>query len=186
MATRKLPITLCVVQTASTALLTAWADRVDWLLGDSNQIPPPFVKVHLAVIDLRKIWRGINAPTFPFNLAGEKQFQLLGLSVPEILYLFAVAALWYSVGLEARSSKAPLKRSRVLAVASVMWGVILLFLSIVQMPEAFPWTFAFGRVFRPVALINALLYAMWSVVLIWFGFTRIRTSFGSHQNLSRS
>jgi hypothetical protein len=97
-ASRRLPITLCIAQTAVTAVLTFWADRMERLLADSNRIPPHFVKLHLAVLSLREIWRGINAPTVPLNFAGLKPFQLLGLSVPEILYLIAVAALWYLVG----------------------------------------------------------------------------------------
>ena len=94
----RFPLALCLVQTALTAVLTLWADRVDWLLGDSNRVPPPFLKVHMLVIELRRVWRGVNAPTLPFNFAGQKRFQSLGLSVPEILYLVAVAALWFLVG----------------------------------------------------------------------------------------
>ena len=101
MVSRKLPIALCVCQTGATALLTLWADRVDWLLGDSHRIPPRFVKLHLAVIDLRNIWRGVNAPTVPFNLTGSaayRHFQVLGLSVAELFYFVLVAILWYWVG----------------------------------------------------------------------------------------
>ena len=61
MPSRKLPLALCVAQTAATAILTFWADRMEWLRGDSNRIPPHFVKLHLAVLDLREAWRGINA-----------------------------------------------------------------------------------------------------------------------------
>jgi hypothetical protein len=51
----------------------------------------------MLVIKLKRVWRGVNAPTLPFNFAGQKRFEILGLSVPEILYLFAVAALWFLV-----------------------------------------------------------------------------------------
>ena len=78
---------------------------MDWLLGDSNRIPPRFVQVHLAAIELRQVWRGVNAPTFPFNLAGQRHFQLLGLSIAEILYLIAVAVLWYLCGILAAGKK---------------------------------------------------------------------------------
>jgi hypothetical protein len=171
---RKLPIALCVAQTAATAILTFWADRMEWLLGDSNRIPPHFVKLHLAVLDLRELWRGINAPTFPFNFAGLKPFKLLGLSVPEILYLITVAVLWYLVGYFREQRK--MQKNRVVAIAILMWGVILLLLSIVQMPEAFPWTFAFGRIFRPNRFLNPLLYTVWSLILIRFGVKNLRAS----------
>lgn len=174
MESRKLPIVLCLAQTTMTAVLTFWADKMEWLLGDSHRIPPHFVRFHLAALDLREIWRGLNAPTFPFNLAGLKPFQLFGLSVPEILYLIAVAVLWYWVG-HYRTERTT-QMSRLPAIAILSWGVILLFLSIVQMPEAFPWTFAFGRIFRPIRLLNALQYAIWSSVLIRFGVKNLLVS----------
>jgi hypothetical protein len=93
----RFPIALCLTQTAVTGVLNLWADRVDWVLGDSNRIPPTFLRVHMLVIELKRVWRGVNAPTLPFNFAGQKRFEILGLSVPEILYLFAVAALWFLV-----------------------------------------------------------------------------------------
>lgn len=87
MASRRLPIALCVAQTVATAVLTLWADRMELIVClAGNRIPPQFVKLGLPVLPLREIWRGINAPTFPFNQARPKLFQLFGLSVPEILY----------------------------------------------------------------------------------------------------
>jgi hypothetical protein len=180
MPSRKLPLALCVAQTAETAILTFWADRMEWLRGDSNRIPPHFVKLHLAVLDLREVWRGINAPTFPFNFAGLKPFSLLGLSVPEILYLIAVAVLWYLVGYFREQRK--MQKNRVVAIAILLWGLILLLLSIVQMPEAFLWTFAFGRIFRPNRFLNALLYAVWALVLIRFGVKNLRAFSQTQQN----
>ena len=149
MPSRKLPLALCVAQTAATAILTFWADRMEWLRGDSNRIPPHFVKLHLAVLDLREVWRGINAPTFPFNFAGLKPFSLLGLSVPEILYLIAVAVLWYLVGYLREQRK--MQKRRAVSIAVLLWGTILLCLSIALIPEAFPWTF-----FPPLRLLNPL------------------------------
>jgi hypothetical protein len=174
---RKLSIALCIIQTVLTAFLTLWADRVEWLLGDSTRTPPRFLKVHLAVIELRQIWRGVNAPTFPVNLAGRKPFQVLGLSMPEILYLVAVAALWYLVGHFREQRKMRNDNTsgrahpwtRIVAVAILIWGAILFALSVLQMPDAFPWTFAYGRIFSPIALVTALLYGVWSLVLIRFG-----------------
>jgi hypothetical protein len=169
---RKLPIVLCVAQTVVTAILTVWADRMEWLLGDSNRIPPHFVRLHLAVLDVREIWRGVNAPTVPFNFAGLKPFQLLGLSVPEILYLIAVAVLWYLVGHFREQRQTQI--SRILAVAILIWGAVLFVLAIVLTREAFPWGFTFGRLFRPINLLNAVLYATWSIILIWFGVKNLR------------
>jgi hypothetical protein len=83
------------MQVAITAVLTLWADRVDWLLVDSKRIPGPFVHV---VLKLRLIWRGVNAPTCPLCLAGSSNHSILGFSAGELLYLAAVASLWYLVG----------------------------------------------------------------------------------------
>jgi hypothetical protein len=135
---------------------------MEWLRGDSNRIPPRFPRLHLAVLDIREIWRGINAPTVPFNFAGSKPFQLLGLSGPEILYLMAVAFLWYLVGYFREQPNT--RRSRSFSIAILLWGVTLLCLCIVLMREAFLWT-----LFDPVRFLNALLYAIWGLVLIRFG-----------------
>lgn len=190
---RRLPIALCILQTTVTSLLTFWADRMDWLLGDSNRIPPRFVQVHLAAIELRQVWRGVNAPTFPFNLAGQRHFQSLGLSIPEILYLTAVAVLWYLCGVWAANKNGepsphptPYQTSRIVALAILFWGVILFVLSILQVPQAFPWTFAFGKIFRPIPLIVAVLYAIWAIVLIRFGVKHVRVSFRTHQGVAPS
>lgn len=171
------PVALCVTQTVVTAVLTVWADRVDWLLGDSNRIPPPFLKVHMLVIELRRVWRGVNAPTLPFNFAGQKRFQILGLSVPEILYLFAVAALWFLVGYFRERTKqrnADPSRStgpsKTIAVAILVWGVVLFLFALLQIREAFPLGFTFGNTFNLIAFLNVALYALWAVLLIRFGF----------------
>ena len=120
MASRRLPIALCVTQTAATAALTFWADRMQWLLADSNRVPPHFVRLNLAALDLREVWRGINAPTVPFNFAGLKPFQLLGLSVPEILYLMAVGVLWYLVGYF--HGQRTTLRNPAVSIAILLWG----------------------------------------------------------------
>ena len=176
MVSRRMPIALCVAQTTATAALTFWADRMEWLLPDSSRIPPHFVRLHLAVLDVREVWRGINAPTVPFNFAGLKPFQLLGLSVPEILYLVAVAVLWYLVGYfhEQRNTQ----KNPVVSIAILLWGVILLCLCIVLMREAFLRSF-----FYPVRFLNALLYAIWALVLIRFGAKNLRAFYGPQQNI---
>ena len=171
----KLPIALCVAQTTVTAILTFWADRMEWMRGDSNRILPRFARVHLAVLDLRNTWRSVNAPTFPLNFSGYKSFHVLGLSVGEILYLVAVAVLWYLVGYFRQQRK--MHKRRAVSIAVLLWGMILLCLSIALIPAAFPWTF-----FLLLRLLNALLYAVWALVLIRFGVKNLRAFSQTQQN----
>jgi len=177
----RLPIVPCAIQTAVTGLLTLWADRVDWLLGDSNRIPPPPRKIHILVIQLRRVWRGVNAPTLPFNYAGHQRFHILGLSVPEIPYLLAVVALWFLVGYfrePAKQRKLNPSRttgsSKTIPVGSMVWEVILLLFSLLQIREAFRG-FRFWRTFNLTAALNVPLYAMGAVVLIRFGLQALET-----------
>ncbi len=185
MVSRKLPIALCVCQTAATALLTLWADRVEWLLGDSHRIPPRFVKLHLAVIDLRNIWRGVNAPTVPLNLtepgsAAYRHFQVLGLSVAELFYFVLVAILWYWVGhlFDGRKRAKPTvsdqirPKSRLNALLFVGWGLFVLVFAILQLPEVLVW----GRIFRLVPFFKVLFYVAWSLALMMLGVARLRAS----------
>jgi hypothetical protein len=102
------------------------------LLALSNRAPGPYVYVHLFIIEARVIWRGVNAPTFPLSRA---------FGVSEILYLAAVAALWYLVGrfFDRRGrSEVPegqgIKTSRtILHFLMMVWGIFLLLESL--------WTF---------------------------------------------
>jgi hypothetical protein len=167
---RKLPIALCVAQTAVTAMLTFWADRMEWMRGDSNRFLPHFARLHLAVLDLRETWRSINAPTFPLNTAGYKGYPVSGMSVGEILYLVAVAVLWYLVGYFHEQRKR--RKKRAVSIAILIWGVILLCLSIAMMPEmAFKAGF-----FIPLGFLNASPYVVWGLVLIRFGVRNLRFS----------
>jgi len=164
---RKLPLALCVAQTAATAILTFWADRMEWMRGDSNRIIPRSARLNYVILDLRNTWRSINAPTFPLNYAGLKSFHVLGLSAMEILYLIAVAVLWYLVGYF-REQEGMQKR-RAVAIAILLWGVILLFISIAMMPAIFKAGFLI-----PLGLLNASLYAVWALLLIRFGVKNLR------------
>lgn len=168
---RKLAIALCIVQTTATAVLTLWADRMEWLLADSNRIPPHFVRLHLAVLDLRVIWDGINAPVV-FKFGGLK-LRFLGVAVGEILYIMGVAVLWFLVGRFVSQPRREVRRT--VALAILLWGAILLFFTVLQMHGAFLWGFVF-RIFHPVPLINALLYAVWSLILVRFGIRNLRLS----------
>lgn len=179
----RFPLALGVLQTAITAVLTLWADRVDWLLGDSNRVPPSFLKVHMLVIELRQVWRGVNAPTLPFNFAGQKRFQILGLSVPEILYLVAVAALWFLVGYFRELAKQRNANSlqstgpsKTIAAAILVWGVVLFLFALLQIHEAFPWGFTF-RIFKLSAFLDVFLYALWAALLLRFGFKALASGY---------
>jgi hypothetical protein len=163
----RLSLLLPIVQSVITAVLTIWADRVDWLLlGGGRRIPPPFVPLHMLVIDLRRIWRGINGPTFPLNFSGLSEVRILGLGVGEILYLAAVVLLWYLVGrffdrrrgLEITTVQTSQRRKTVLAVLTLGWGVFLFIIGILLIPAAFPVTF----------LIAYVLQVLWSLILIVF------------------
>jgi hypothetical protein len=144
---RKLRFSLAlpIVQVVITAVLTLWADRVDWLLVDSKRVPGPFVHIHLLVLALRMIWRGVNAPTWPLSLAASSNYSMLGSSAGELLYLAAVAALWYLVGrfLDRRRGLQPLEsrqiplRKSVFAVCTIAWGIGLFSWSLLSLDSFF-------------------------------------------------
>jgi hypothetical protein len=172
----RLSLLLPIVQGVITAVLTIWADRVDWLLlGDGSRIPPPFVHLNLLVIDLRRIWRGVNGTTFPLNFSGLSDLRILGLGVGEILYLAAVVLLWNLVGrffdrrrgLEVSTVQSSQRGKTVLAVLTLGWGVFLFIIGILLIPSAFPVTSAFGRIVRPTVLIAYGLQVLWSLILIF-------------------
>ena len=187
----KLPIALCVAQSTVTATLTFWADRMEWLRGDSNRRLPHFARLHYAVLDVRNTWRSINAPTFPLNFSGYKSFHVLGLSVGEILYLVAVAVLWYLVGYFHEQRKMQKRRS--VSIAVLVWGVILLCLFITLMREttiearsfAFPGSpnnFPYGVWGLSLAILNAFPYGIWGLVFIRFGAGNLRSFSQTQQN----
>jgi len=103
--------------------------------------------------------------------------------VPEIPYLLAVVALWFLVGYfrePAKQRKLNPSRttgsSKTIPVGSMVWEVILLLFSLLQIREAFRgWGFRFWRTFNLTAALNVPLYAMWAVVLIRFGLQALET-----------
>jgi len=164
---------------AITALLTAWADRVDWMLIDSSRrVPGRFVYLHHRVIDARLIWRGVNAPTFPLCLAELTGFQILGFGVGEILYLAAVAVLWYLVGrfIERREGlEVPMSQgTRALKIVSyfllMAWGLFLLFGSLWAIRAEL--NFARAYFFR-INIFTAALFMAWSLILLIFAGRRL-------------
>jgi len=171
----KFSLLLPTVQVILTAVLTLWADRVDWmLLGLSSRAPGPYVHVHLLAIEARHIWSGINAPTFPFCFAKGVWLPVLGMGVGEILYLVAVALLWYWVGSyfdQSRGLAVPeisrAKTSRTtFRFLLVAWGILLLFWNVSTIGDAFPVLFLGGRLFRPDVVIVRTLFLLWSAILI--------------------
>lgn len=175
--TLKFALVLPIVQVIITVALTLWADRVDWMRGDSNRVPGPYVHVHLMAIKARYIWSGINAPTFPFCLVTGVWPPVLHLAIGEILYLIAVALLWYRVGSyfdQRKSSAVPAipragtGRKTLFRFLLVGWGIFLLFGNIWTIGDAFPVLFLGGRLFRPDVLIVRTLFLLWSVLLIAF------------------
>jgi hypothetical protein len=70
-----------------------------------------------------------------------------------------------------------MQKKRAVSIAVLLWGMILLCLSIALIPEAFPWTF-----FLPLRLLNALLYAVWALVLLRFGVKNLRAISQTQQN----
>jgi len=169
---RKLPIALCVAQTAVTAVLTFWADRMEWMFGYSpNRTLPRFARLHLNILYLRKFWYSVNAPTFPLNLADSRGCSAF--CVGEILYLIAVAVLWYLVGYFYNRRTTPKRRAGPIAV--LLWGVVLLYLCIAMLPEAaFPETAFKTRLVSALGLLNVSPYGIWGLVLIWFGVRNLR------------
>jgi hypothetical protein len=158
---------------AITAILGVWADRVDWiLLANTSRAPGRFVHLDLIIIEARLIWRGINAPTFPLCLAGSSSRQIFGIGVGEVLYLAAVAVLWYWVGrffdwrggLEVPASQGIKKGKNVCYFLMMAWGIFLLFVSL--------WTvraevlFARSYFFRIDAFVIAALFLAWSLILL--------------------
>ena len=173
---RKLRFSLAlpIVQVVITAVLTLWADRVDWLLVDSKRVPGPFVHMRLLVLALRVIWRGVNAPTWPLSLAGSSNYSTLGFSAGELLYLAAVAALWYFVGrfLDRRTGLQPLEsrqiplRKSIFAVCTMAWGIGLFSWSLLSLDNFFPVTFSGTHIIRPDAVTIYALFLLWSFLLI--------------------
>jgi hypothetical protein len=173
----KFALVLPIVQVIITAVLTLWADRVDWMRTESNRAPGPYVHVHLMVIKARYIWSGVNAPTFPFCMATGVWPPVLHLAIGEILYLIAVALLWYRVGSsfdQRKGSAVPAipgtgtGRKTIFRFLLVGWGLFLLFGNVWTIGDAFPVLFLGGRLFRPDFVIVRTLFLLWSVVLVVF------------------
>jgi hypothetical protein len=160
---------LPVVQVAITATLTFWADRIEWILIDNTRrAPGRFGRVDFIAIQAKNVWRGLNAPTFPFCFAGLSKYQILGFGVGELTYFAAVALLWFYVGrfFDWRAaSVAPESptfgmRRILFSILMIAWGLFL--------PFGNFWIVGrqFEVVMRPDLAIQSALFLIWSVVLI--------------------
>jgi hypothetical protein len=146
------------------------------LMGAQHRAPGPYVHIHLAVIELKHIWSGINAPTFPFCFATGVRLPVLGIGVGEILYLVAVALLWHRVGsffdqsrgLNARETQSAQPSGTTFRFLMVGWGILLLFWNASTIGDPFPRLFLGGRLFRTDVVILRALFLLWSAILIVF------------------
>jgi hypothetical protein len=152
-----------------------WADRMDWLLqGGNTGLLPPYriAQLYEHISNVRRIWQGINAATFPLNFAAG---QSKSVRVGEILYLVAVAFLWYFVGRffdRRRGLGTPQHAStmwrKVRSILILVWGAFLIISAILLLPDAFPSGFAFGRFVRPALLATYASQVLWGLVLVAF------------------
>jgi hypothetical protein len=192
----RLSIVLPVTQVAITAILTFWANRVDWMVfgGDSNRVPGRFARVDLVIIDLRLFWRGVNAPTFPLCMFhGNPTSWTLGLGAGGLLNLLAVGLLWYWVGrfFDRRRGLVPNERQttarkRVISVLLMAWGIFLLGISILEVRHSLllfdaslSANLSFLLHFRPYVLWSEALFLLWSLILIIFHGTALAGTMGS-------
>lgn len=180
----RLPIALCVVQTTITVTITLWADRMEWLRGDSRSLLPHFARLHNAVLDFRETWRSINAPTFPLNFFGPKAFHVLGVGAGEIPYFVGVAALWYLVGYF--YERQGMRKRRSISIAVLVWGAILMVLFAVMIRETAveahsiisagePSAFPYGVWGLSLGLLNRFPWGVWGLVLTRFGVGNLRS-----------
>lgn len=122
------------------------------------------------MISLRLIWRGVNGPTCPLCSAGLSNHLVLGFSGGELLYLTAVALLWYLVGRswDRRRGLQPLMGYRsqtwetVFALLTMAWGIVLLALGLAESDRSFSVSFRVEQ-----KIICALLF-LWGFLLIAF------------------
>jgi hypothetical protein len=162
-------LVLPVVQLTITGILTLWADRAWWL--DSPRPQSFAVHVPSLVIEARSIWRGVNAPTFPFCVQEFSPEHVPRYGVREGPYLIAVVVLWFLVGRfldRRRGLRVPggpgigLRKS-LIALLVMAWGIFLLYIGLVFLAAN-----AGLGIPRSDDQFAALLFILWSVILIAF------------------
>jgi hypothetical protein len=96
------------------------------------------------------------------------------MGVGEMLYLLAVALLWFWVGryldrkkgLEVSEAHSSKWRWILPRMSALGWGVFLLLWNAATLDDAFPVLFLGRRLFRIDAAIVRVLFLLWSVFLI--------------------
>jgi hypothetical protein len=180
----RLSLVLPIVQVAITAILLVWASQVDWILiGDGFRAPPRFLRLQLFIIDMSLIWRGANAPTFPFCAVGGNPGRWpIGQVVGGLLYLIAVAILWHLVGrfldrfrgVEIFKRRPTTAFNRIAMALVLAWGLFLLGLSVLSIQHMLRFIPTASRLdnilfqlrFRPEDLIIDVLFVLWSLALV--------------------
>jgi hypothetical protein len=181
----KLSLVLPIVQVSITAILNFWANRVDWMRFGGYRGHPPihFVNLDFFIINARLVWRGVNAPTFPFSaLSGRADFWNWAFGIYGLIYLGAVAFLWYLVGRffdrrrgVASSSDCEISApNRIVTVLLMVWGVFLLAFSVLEIYAFLPsfpnttllWNLPSLLLERHYELLTWLMFLAWSVTLI--------------------
>ena len=173
----KLALVLPIVQVGITAILTQWADRVSWiLLSNSSRAPGRLVHLHLFMIELRVIWRGVNAPAFPVGWLAEllPMYRILGFGVDDLFYLAGVFVLWYLVGrrLDRCRIETPPADPRTTSgkipfhLLIMALGMCLLFLSLLEFHREI--SFARDYFIRFYDLAVCTLFLLWSLILLIF------------------
>jgi hypothetical protein len=149
------------------------------------------------MVRLSYAWRGVNAPTFPLNLADDPHRWTLGFGVGGLLYVYAVAVLWYRVGRfidGARGNKSftedPARAPSLgVAIFAAAWAISLLGFSVFGIYSRF---FQNGFPARqnlvfflndPEFLVSDVLFLLWSVILtLVFGRKLVRAIVHGHQD----
>jgi hypothetical protein len=185
----KLALVLPVVQVGITAILTQWADRVSWILLGSSRAPGPLVHLHLFVIELKMIWRGINAPAFPLGQLAWvlPSYPIFGFGVDDLFYLVGVLILWYLVGrkLDRRRIGIAAAESRttttkiLFALPMMALGMYLFVLTIVSFHKEF--SFAREYYIRLYGLAVCSLFLLWSLILITSSGLKLRHNISSER-----
>jgi hypothetical protein len=126
------------------------------------------------VIVLRHVWRGVNAPVFPLCLAGFAEPHILGFSIGELLYLLAVAILWYLVGrfidgrprLQVPKPPRPSVGWIVRRLLLVAWGTFLFAGTIWIITDIIREVASGNALIRPDDVIVCSFFLLWSLTLI--------------------
>jgi hypothetical protein len=97
---------------------------------------------------------------------------MLGYSVGDLLYLIAVAELWFLVGrfvdrFRLRASTNQVVRFRkVSASLTLSWGMVLLLFSVWVIRDSFQAASTGNFAWRPESIVMYSLFVLWSLILV--------------------